>query len=497
MVFVEKFRLEIIVFVVGAAVMILELTGSRVLAPYLGTSIFVWTSLIGVILASLSLGYFLGGRLADRQASYENFSKIIFLAAVSTGAIAFLKSHVLLLVQVGISDIRIGSIVATIILFSPATIFLGMVSPYAVKLKIKSIKKTGATVGSLYAVSTVGSILGTFLAGFLLISYLGHTRILLFVSLCLILTSALAFFKNLEKVKLTFFLVVLISIYGSYLVDTENREQGFIDVDTKYNRVLIFDSVDPKSNRPIKAMIFDPKATQSAMFLDSDELVFEYSKFYRLAEHFKENIGRSLVIGGAAYSYPKEYLKKYPAAYIDVVEIDPALTDLARKYFRLRDNPKLNIYHEDGRVFIDTTKNRYDAIFMDAFNSSFYVPYQLTTREAVNGVHRLLADDGIVIVNLISAVEGEKGKFLRAEYLTYKEVFGNVYLFPVEDSGDGNKVQNIILIASKSTDAPFFESNEPEISRYLKHLWTGEVAKDVPALTDDYAPVDQYLKELI
>src|SRR3989338_163916 len=171
----KQYKLELIVFLSGAVIMILELTGSRVLAPYLGNSTFVWTSLIGVILGRLSIGYWLGGKVADQKASYENFSLILMIAGVLIGLTTIGKEIILQFIQNSTQSIRIGSLIASIIIFAPASIFLGMVSPYAIRLKIKSIEKSGRTVGNLYALSTIGSIVGTFLAGFWLIAYFGHT----------------------------------------------------------------------------------------------------------------------------------------------------------------------------------------------------------------------------------------------------------------------------------------------------------------------------------
>src|SRR4030042_2984863 len=494
---IKKFLLEIVVFVSGASVMILEITGSRVLAPYLGTSIFVWTSLIGIVLGSLSLGYWWGGKLADKKPSYKIFSLIIFVAASMIGMIAFVKLFVLVFLQLGVPDIPTRAVISTLILFAPSNVVLGMVSPYAVKLKIKSIKKVGTIVGNLYAVSTIGSIAGTFLAGFLLISYLGNTKILLFLSIVLIATSIVIYLKEVSRLKIAIIIFLVISFYGTKVIDNYYQQQGFIDVDTKYNRVWIYKTIDKKTGKAIKALSIDPFSTQSAMFLDSDDLVFDYTKFYRLVRHFKENLNKSLVIGGAAYSYPKDFLNEFPAAKLDVVEIDSGLTELAKKYFNLGNNPRLTIYHEDGRTFINSTQNKYDAVFIDAFTSALSVPYQLTTKETASGIYDLLAGDGLVMVNLISSIEGKKGKFLRAEYATYKEVFPQVYLFPVENSKDGNLVQNIIIIALKSQTPVCLKSKDYELSNYLEHLWTKEVPSDIPILTDDYAPVDWYTKDLI
>ena len=209
----KKYILEIIVFICGAVVMILELVGSRVLAPYVGTSIIVWTSLIGIILGSLSLGYWWGGKIADRKPNYKTFSMIIFIPAVYIGLITFLKSIVLEFLQNNIFSIHIGATLATLILFAPPSVLLGMISPYAVRLKIRDLDHSGATVGSLYAISTIGSIVGTFLAGFVLIAYCGSTNILLILSLILILTSIIAYSKSRLMVKT----LIMISISFSFI----------------------------------------------------------------------------------------------------------------------------------------------------------------------------------------------------------------------------------------------------------------------------------------
>jgi spermidine synthase len=203
------------------------------------------------------------------------------------------------------------------------------------------------------------------------------------------------------------------------------------------------------------------------------------------------------MLGGAAYSYPQAYLKRYPHATMDVVEIDPKLTQLAKTYFGLKEDPRLRIYHEDGRVYLNTTTERYDAVLGDAFTSYYSVPYQLTTVEAVQKTYDTLADNGVVILNTISAIEGDHALFLRAEYATYKAVFPHVYLFPVDHVEDGKIVQNVILVALKSKTEPNLQSNDPTIQKYLERRWQKPIQADLPILTDDYAPVDHYMNKAL
>lgn len=493
-----KHRLEFIVFVSGAVVMVLELVGSRMVAPYFGTSIYVWTSLIGVILASLSLGYFWGGRLADRRADYRTLARLLFWAGVCVFLAAIFNPYILGFLEKTSFDPRMKAVLASIILLGPPSVLLGTVSPYAVRLRIEDIKTSGSTVGNLYAVSTVGSIVGTFLAGFALIAYLGTARILFVLAVSLVLLSFIAYSEWRRLARITVFLLTLGALYGVRAWEAALRHAGFVDVDTPYNRVWIVDEqklMGPGVFRPVRTMLLDGKGN-SATFLDGDELVYDYTKFYRLGKHFRPDLSRALMLGGGGYSYPKDYLAMFPEATLDVVEIDPGMTDLARTYFNLRDNPRLAIYHEDGRTFLNRTRNTYQAILGDAFGNYYSIPYQLTTKEAVRRMYDILDDDGVVILNIISSIEGEKGKFLRAEYRTFRTVFPQVYLFPVL-SKTGTALQNVMLVALKSPGPASFTTGDQELQGYLNRRWEGEVPEDLPVLTDDYAPVDQYIAELL
>lgn len=493
----KKYLLEIIVFVCGAVLMIIEMVGSRILSPYLGTSIFIWTSLIGVILGCLSLGYWQGGRLADQKPEWKSLSIIILLSAIAVGFMVVVKDGTLSWIA-SFSNIRLSSVVASAILFGPVSFLLGMVSPFAARLKMQDIGHSGATVGRLYAISTVGSIAGTFLAGFFLISWLGSQRILILMGIILGLTSILAATKDSLKTKLLVIFLLSVNFLSLNAAQQKlHRQYGIIDTDTDYSRVLITPGTDKNTNRPILKLIMNPREIQSAMFTDKDDdLVFDYTKYYRLGEHFFPNFQSALMIGGGMYSYPKDFLKNYQTSTLDVVEIDPGLTNLAKKYFNFPNDPRLVIYHEDGRTFLNKTTNKYDVIYGDAFRSFYAVPYNLTTKEAAQKIYSALNNNGVFLMNIISAIEGPRGKFLRAEFATYKKVFPQVYLLTVT-TANATQVQNIMLIAIKSDRSPAWTSEKKDLHEYLGHLWTKAITADQPVLTDDFAPVDQYIMRLI
>jgi spermidine synthase len=492
----KNYFLEIAVFICGAALMILELAGSRILAPYIGTSIVVWTSLIGVIMGALSLGYYVGGKMADKKAEASTLAMVILAAAFFVLMINAVDGEILGFIREILKNIYAGAIIGTVFLFSVPCFLLGIVSPYAVKLKIESFDYTGRTVGNLYAISTLGSIAGTFASGFLLIPFFGTARILYFIAALLVFSSLLVWTNKFFKTRVAFILILAIIIILSFSSSAKAAAAKIVDVDSQYNRIQVYPAQDRETKRPILRLSTDPFGTQSAMFLDrDDELVFKYTKFYRLADVVTLDIKKALMIGGAAYSYPKDFLKEHSSAGLDVVEIDPKMTELAREYFNLKDDPRLKIYHEDARVFLNENQKKYDAVFMDAFNSQFSIPYQLTTREAVEKIYQSLDDGGVAIINIISAIEGDKGKFLRAEYATYQAVFPQLYLFRAYNV-DTRQVQNLILVAVKSDKPANLKSDNAVLSSLLDMIWRQPVKADLPVLTDDYAPVDYYTMKL-
>ncbi len=478
--------LKITVFLSGLVVMIFELAGSRVLGPYFGTSIFVWSSLIGIILGSLSLGYWLGGKISDKKPKVEILSLILLIAGIFIAFVTFIKDPLLIKLVKMNMDIKSLSVIASLCLFALPSILLGMVSPYAVKLKMEKLDDSGKTVGNLYALSTLGSIVGTFIAGFVLIPLIGTSKILFSLSIILFFCATILYLKKM--LPLTLILSLLIVLFG---FNKKLKGNIIADVDTRYSRVWIVYSKDNYTGKNIKLMRISNQSS-SAVFLNDDELVFKYTKYFRLDKHFKPDLNKTLMIGGAAFSYPKDFIKKNVEAEMDVIEIDPGVTKLAGQYFGLRPNKRLNIFHEDARTYLNKTREKYDVIYGDAFKSIFSIPFHLTTIEVVEKMYHILNDNGIVILNLSSALKGEKSLFLSAEYNTYKEIFPQVFVFQVDKKRDDELLQNIILIARKSNEPICFESEDAELNKYLQTVRIDFKPDNLPILTDDHAPVEFY-----
>lgn len=496
----KKYTLEIIVFLAGAVTMVFELTGARTLGPYFGASIFVWTSLIGIVMGSLSVGYWAGGRLSVNKGNLNILSVFLLTAALLILISAISNIYFLDRIVKYIPGFRLQTVFASLILFGPASVFLGAVLPYTVKLNSVSLSKAGATVGNLYALSTIGSVVGTFLGGFVLVPQFGHSNILYTLALILGIFS-LWLFLSQKKYIFSGIAVAGLLIIVTVWVKAFTSEKSYIDIDTAYNRVIIYETTDQPTNRPVRMLLVNDERS-AAMFTDNDDdLVFEVLKYYRLVEHFNPGLKTSLMIGGSGYAFPKDYLRRYPEANMDVVEIDPGLTKLAKQYFNLPEDPRLTIFHEDGRTYLNRTEKKYDAIFMDAYKSLITIPFQLTTQEAIQNIYSALNDDGAVYANIISSLNNETNYFLRAEYATYKSIFPQVYLFAVQyakpSETEKEHFQNIMLVGLKSDQQPEFISKNIELNKYLGNKLDTKLLGSEQILTDEYAPVEFFSSKVL
>lgn len=473
--------------------MILELTGSRLLAPHLGTSLMVWTSLIGVILGCLALGYWQGGRLADRRPSRRGLCVIILLASMAVSGIALIQGFVLPSLGRPGLELRVAAVAATVVLFAPASVLLGMVSPYAVRLKLAAVGESGRTVGRLYALSTLGSIVGTFAAGFVLIALLGSTQVVVLMAAVLLGAGLLLAERPRPWFWLGLAALLLALAWGfGHAQARRLAARGVQDVDTAYNRVFV-QRVEHREYGPITVLSTSPRFLQSAILPGRpEELILRYTRAYRLAPRLARSMRRMLIVGGAGYAVPRYFLAMYPNLEVDVAEIDPGMTELAVEHFGLDLNePRLRVFHQDGRAFLNhAPAGRYDVILIDAFTNVFTVPFQLTTLEAVRAMERVLAPGGVVMTNLLSAVEGPRSAFYRAELATYRQVFSQVETLRIQEEKEAGEAQNLLLAAGR-------EPLEPgPLEGELAEWWRRRIVRPVEAaqaLTDERAPVDFYM----
>jgi spermidine synthase len=479
-------RYYIIAFFSGTAVLVIETIGVRILAPYLGAAYIVWVNIIGVILAALAAGYWVGGVAADR--TKKLLSPLFFFSAVAVSIIPFAR-HALPMLgeQLGI---RMGSFIASLMLFAPASMLLGMVTPYLVKLATVDPGRIGEYSGSIFAASTIGSIVATFSTGFLLIPNFSTTQILWGVVALLL---ALAAYTSLpvKAVKAPLALVPLALLFFETLGPSASARLLY-EKDSQYYNIRVVER--PAFGIQQRVLLLDG-STQSTKLVGpggpedsrfdgkADYLVFPYIRLSALLiDAFKPAPARMLAIGGGAYSIPEYVQARYPASDITVAEIDPEVTAAAKRFLRT--------VEADGRIFLHDSVGRYDLIYTDAYNGAFSVPWHLASREALTAMREALSDDGVLIVNIASSPEGATSSFFRAFWKTFEGLFPQSAVFATNRDFPG-EVQNIIVLALKSKGTVFEKDLAAfELYRYRRTV----VTSDVPMLTDDYAPTDSLIE---
>lgn len=477
-----EYRYELIALLVGAIIMVLEIVGARVIAPRFGSSVYVWTAVIGVILGALSVGYWYGGKMADRKATDQGLSVILVLSALVLLVSLLTREISMAIALVPGVDVRIQALAASVLMFAPVNFLMGMVSPYVAKLKISHLATAGSSVGRLYAAGTVGSIVGTFAAGYWLIALMGSRTLGLSLILGLLVASFMASHKGMLWQRLVLAAAVIGLLFTPPFERATYADIRLVyDGDSAYTRWQVVET--EKEGRVSRLLISDWMVAQSGIYVDKpEEPLFDYIRaFMRVAE--ANGPKKVLLIGGGTYTLPMMLTNKYPDSRIDVVEIDPKLDEVATRFFDYKASERIRLVHADGRTFLNENREQYDLILIDAF-SSMVPPFQLTTREAVQRLAHSLAPDGVVAVNLIGARVGELSAFTNAEYATYLDRFKNVEVMMAGSAIAANVRQNLILIAG-------YEGQRVEkVKRALGSAVTSEL---VPGrvLTDDFAPVEQ------
>jgi spermidine synthase len=494
--FLRLALLPFTVFVTGACVLVIEIVATRILAPYFGNTIYSVSSVISVVLAALSVGYWIGGRTVDRHPTKKLFFAIIVCSGVLVLVMQFLR--LVLLPAWGYKlPLAAGPLIMSLALFFVPSFVLGMLSPFAIALQQKEAKGqgVGTTAGQIFFFSTVGSIAGSLLAGFALIPMFGISAIVIGVGIVLFLLGLVPLAVIGLKRGAT---VVAVLLAASVLLLAATA--GPMHSDDLYSRDGRYEKIVVRSglwHGQAARFLSQDTSNSAAMYLDSDELAYDYTKYYALYQLFTPHVGRALVLGGGAYSIPKALLSDLPTARVDVAEIEPSLPQLSKQYFRLRDSPRLVHYIQDGRRMLHDTHNRYDVIFSDVYHSMYAVPSHCTTKEFMQLASSRLSTNGVFIANLIGSTSTAGPSFVWSEVKTMQQVFPQVYVFAVRDPLD-TTTQNIVVAGSNAAvrldvfDAKWRSSANQIVREVAGHYVATEriPLAGYPVLTDDYAPVD-------
>lgn len=497
----------VVAFVVGAIVMSFEMLGSRYLNPYFGSGIYTWASLISTVLLSLTVGYFIGGWLADRNPSPRVLGITVLIGSLYILVLPAFSQPMLEAVLNAIDDIKMGSLVSAItILFFPVT-FLGMYSPFAIRLLLKSPTSSGMVSGTVYGISTAGSIVGTLGTTFYLIPTMGSRAITLTLGtagivagLLLIVLPALTR-QSRNAVALS--LLTLFAAFGAgdaqadTLVDEKLRSEllkkpdgQLTRVETEYNDIFI------NKRRNEITMSFQLKGwnyTESVTNLrDPDDLPVAYTRFMTLPVIYPPEPKSILMIGLGGGSISTYIGRAMPNVQIDTVEIDPGVITAARNYFGIVDSERVKYFDADGRVYLNRSKKKYDLILVDAFHGGF-VPFHLLTKEFYQLLKNRLNPGGAAAFNV-----HDGSKLYASTVLTLGEVFKRVDLYP---SGEG-EVITVATDAEPSFDALSQRASAMQEQFKFRYSLPAMLAKHIAdvksqtkrgeIITDDFAPVDLY-----
>ena len=486
----------IAVFVSGVASMGLEILAGRIVAPQFGSSIYTWGSIIGVFLAALSLGYHYGGKRAARRASRPRLARLLVWTAAYVAVVIFASDLLLSLGAAFPLPSRFASLPAITLLFGPPTYLLGFISPYAAQLS--ATEGIGEASGQVYAIGTIGSIIGAFGTTFLLIPSFSIEVIGFVFGALLVVTAGGLVLTSTEREPVYSTVVVgvlLVAAVSSGAIGVSTGGQVLYQTQTPYQELEVTQLGGTRT-------LYLDGQRHSAMDVDDpDRHVFTYTRYFHLPYLMADDpddIDRVLFVGGGGFSGPKRFVSEYDAT-VDVVEIDPAVIRVATEYFAVEESDQLNVYNDDGRRFLRETNHTYDLIVLDAYKKD-KVPFQLTTVEFMELARDRLSADGVLLANLISAPEGPASQFYRAEYRTVNEVYPQVYTFST--ASGSTVVQNIELVATKDTDrlsvAELRRRNDQrdigiDLADEVESYRDPPRTDDVPTLRDDRAPVDSLL----
>jgi len=594
-----------LVFTCGLVFMGLEVVGGAEIAPYLGSSIFVWGSVITLFLVALSVGYRLGGLLADRRPTMMTLATIVVAAGIATLLIPLLVPTVCSAVA-GISfagrfNLVVQALIACAALYLVPTVLFAMVAPFAVRLSTRDVSGVGGVAGKLYALSTFGNVAGVLLTTFVLIATVGKTRLLEGAGVLAVVVAVVAAFLHSRAeqkpppVIVSAALVVVTLLFAILpkpplvpVVAGESEAVGTVEAvesgrwlvveatvpaadgtkvkrhylrrlraerESPYHHIAIIEqaaitpdvlgdtvlrgdilttvdgrkmTVKPAAHVGNKRDLRFDQYVESSFELDAAAKALRkplragttYSDLLHLPFLFDTEIRDVLVIGGGGGVVPTIFARAYPDVTVDVVEIDPVVVDVATNWFKLTPSDRLRVHVQDGRMFVHNTPKKFDLIILDAYTAGGRIPFHLTTREFLLDVRSRVRPNGVVLMNVISALRGPSSRLFRSEYKTFEDVFKRergeyVYVFPKRSLKNLPEVStNVILIATgpeygarhnrqEMTDRarervdsglvrmPTLKGSDGYAANMLTASELEDVPQDdVPILTDDYAPVD-------
>ncbi len=516
----QGWLLILVVFVAGSCSLAVELSASRLLAPYFGSSLFVWANLIGLILLYLTVGYYVGGRLADRSPRPGVLYTLTIIAAFLISVIPFLSRPILLWSQSAFATYSIGvfygSLVSVILLFAIPMVLLGCVSPFAIRLRIEQVGKSGSTSGQLYAISTAGSIVGTFLPVLLLIPNIGTYRTFFTFAVALLLVSIAGLVGTrvdngprprsgrVDKRLLSILLLIpmalsVLTMRGPIKAADGSNGGGVLitERESAYNYlqvVQVGNELQLIMNEGIGIhSVYNPHSILTQGYWDD----FLIAPYFNNPPFTQGQVRKVALIGLGAGTAAREFTAVYGPIPIDGVEIDSTVVELGRQYFHMTE-PNLHVIIQDGRYYLQTTSQKYDVIGVDTYQQP-YVPFQFTTQEFFQTVRDHLTPTGVVALN--AGRTSNDYRLVEALAQTMHSVFPNVYIIDTE------RFTNSLVIGTNApTSLANFQVNANHLSNPLLQsvaqatIVYGKLREEhsrTVYFTDDRAPVEQLIDQII
>lgn len=484
-------------FFSGAAVMIVEFAGNRLLSPGFGNSLYTWTGLIGVILVALSCGDYLGGWLVDRVPRFSLLPLMFGIAGLLTAAVPGLLKFFPSFERL---DLVTGPVFVSLALFFLPGLVLATITPVSIRLlsRARGDEHIGQSAGTVGMAAALGSFAGTLATSYVLIPRFGVRQIfvVLGVTLCVL---AIVLVLSSARTRRKSAVLLAIACIGFGTAAWSGKEpplpEGVVFAkDTFYHRITVHESGagTPHARR----MLYLDSTAEGAQTIPGGELVFAYQHYWRLAEVFCPQLDRAVFLGAGAFGMPEELSARFPAARVSVVEIDPEVIAVGRQFFRLNEFSRVEAIAADARRYLRTSPERFDFIFGDAYNGVQFIPPHLVTREFFGEVRERLKPGGVFVMNLIGAAQGDHSPLfwrvmngVRAEF-PHTQLHGTV-------PHDPGASQNLIIVASSepldSRSEAWLRENkasQPDTAALLGSRIDTVVAPDSELFTDDYNPVE-------
>lgn len=496
-----KKYLLVVVFISGLVSLAVEFAASRLLGNYFGTSNLVWASIIGLILIYLTLGYFIGGSWADRSPKYDTLFKILCWAALAIGLIPIASRPILRIASQAFDSLTMGvlfgSFAVVMILFIIPVTLIGMASPFAIRLSITDKEQAGKVSGRIYAISTLGSFIGTFLPVLVLVPSIGTYRTFLVLAALLLVFALVGLYLSSGWKSLLRYSWMLVVIIGLFIVGVNGGDKltpGLVyETESSYNYIQVLEE-----NGYTLLRLNEGQGVHS--IYKADQLNFNgpweqvlSAPFFNTSPVNPEEIKQIAIVGLAAGTTAREAREVFPNAQIDGIEIDPKIIDVGEKYFAL-DTDYVNVIIQDGRWAIKNSTKLYDIISVDAYRPP-YIPWHMTTVEFFTTLQEHLAEDGVVVINVGRAPEDRR--LVDALYTTMKQIYPSVYITDLSAS-----FNSIIFATNQTTSITNFtdnyfqlyqsQSSHPLLLEVMAATYAGLQETPTPTIvfTDDLAPIE-------